>query len=165
MRLWKAWFDIRQRFFLCFVLVTLLMAPETVSVAVASAQAEAVAEAAGGNADASTVEAAEAFARMVGGWIDGNSHSVFSIVAIVLAVGGILSTGNARSNLMTLSLPARRGRWLAAQAFVVGLLLLILCAWEGLIMIATGWGMGLEVPEGQLLLAIILTSVSGGIWI
>ena len=39
MKLWKAWFDIRQRFILCVVLVTLLMAPEAVSVALSSAQA------------------------------------------------------------------------------------------------------------------------------
>ncbi len=165
MRFWKAWFDIRQRFVLCFVLVTLLVAPETVSVAVSSAQAGAVAEAAGANVEEGTLEAAEAYARMVGSWSGGDYHSVFSILAIVLAVGGILSTGNARSNLMTLSLPAKRGRWLSAQATVAGLLLLILCAWEAFIVIATGWGAGLDVPEGQLLLAIALTSISGAIWV
>ncbi len=68
MRFWKAWFDIRQRFVLCFVLVTLLVAPETVSVAVSSAQAGAVAEAAGANVEEGTLEAAEAYARMVGSW-------------------------------------------------------------------------------------------------
>jgi len=165
MKLWKAWFDIRQRFVLCVVLVTLLMAPEAVSVAVSSAQATAVVEATGPNAEAGTLEAAQAFTHMLDGWIRGNAHYIFAILAIVLAVGGILSTGNARSNLMTLSLPSKRGRWLTAQAAMAAVLLLALCAWEASIMACTGWFAGLEVPVGQLLLAVLLTSLSASLWI
>ena len=165
MKLWKAWFDIRQRFILCVVLVTLLMAPEAVSVALASARATAVAEATGPAAEPGTLEAAQAFTHMLEGWIRGNAHYIFSILAIVLAVGGILSSGNARSNLMTLSLPARRGRWLTAQATVAAILLLALCAWEASIMAVTGWLSGLEVPTGHLLVAVLLTAVSASLWI
>ena len=165
MRLWKAWFDIRQRFFLCFVLVTLLMAPETVAIAVSSAQASAVAEASGRNVEPETLDAAQAFTHQVEGWMSGNAHYIFAILAIVLAVGGILSTGNARSNLMTLSLPTKRGKWLTAQAAMASLLLLALCTWEASIMLFTGWGAGLDVPVGELLLAVLLTTLSASLWV
>lgn len=165
MKLWKAWFDVRQRFLLCVVLVTLLMAPEAVSVAVSSAGATAVAEAGGANVEPETLEASLAYGHMLDGWIRGNAHYIFSILAIVLAVGGILSTGNARSNLMTLSLPARRNRWLAAQALMTTLLVMALCAWEACIMAFTGWFTGLEVPLGRLSLAVLLTSLSASLWV
>lgn len=165
MRLWKAWFDIRQRFALCIVLVTLLMAPEAVQVAVSSAQASAVAEAVGPSAEADTLEAALAYTHMLEGWIGGNSHTIFAILGIVLAVGGILSNGNARSNLMTLSLPEKRRAWLTAQATMASLLLLALCAFEASIMAVTGWISGIPVPLGQLSLAVLLTSLSSALWI
>jgi hypothetical protein len=165
MKLWKAWFDIRQRFFLCVVLVTLLMAPEAVSIAVSSSGAAAAAEASGAMAEPETLEAAHAFGRMLEGWIGGNAHYIFAILAIVLAVGGILSTGNARSNLMTLSLPTKRSHWLTAQATMAALLTLTLCGWEATIMACTGWLTGLEVPLGRLLLAVVLTSLTASIWI
>jgi len=165
MKLWKAWFDIRQRFFLCVVLVTLLMAPEAVSVAVSSAGAASVAAAGAADAQPETLEASLAYGHMLDGWIRGNAYSIFSILAIVLAVGGILSTGNARSNLMTLSLPSKRNHWLTAQAAMTILLVLALCAWEACIMALTGWFTGLEVPLGQLSVAVVLTSLSASLWV
>jgi len=165
MRLWKAWFDIRQRFGLCVVLVTLLMAPEAVQIAVSSARAQAVAETVGPSTEPGTLEAALAYGHMLEGWIGGSAHYIFAILGIVLAVGGILSTGNARSNLMTLSLPARRGKWLTAQATMAAILLLGLCIWEAAIMAVTGWLTGLQVPLGQLCVAVLLTSLSSALWV
>jgi hypothetical protein len=165
MKLWKAWFDIRQRFWLCVVLVTLLMAPQAVEVAVSSAQARAVAEEVGSSAEPGTLEATLAYGHMLEGWIGGNAHTIFAILGIVLAVGGILSNGNARSNLMTLSLPARRGKWLMAQATMAALLLLGLCIWEAAIMAVTGWLTGLQVPLGRLCAAVLLTSLSSALWV
>lgn len=165
MKLWKAWFDIRQRFWLSVVLVTLLMAPQAVEVALSSARAVEAVEAAVPSAEPDILEATRAYTHMLEGWIGGNAHTIFSILGIVLAVGGILSHGNARSNLMTLSLPSRRKEWLMAQATMAALLLLGLCAWEAAIMAVTGWLSGLPIPLGQLSLAVLLTSLSSAMWI
>lgn len=162
MELWKAWFDVRQRFLLCVVLVTLLAAPQTIRLAVASTRPAPTATEAPSQA---APQPAAAFDTYIEGWLRGSAHMAFSILAVVLAVGGILSRSNARSNLMTLSLPLNRGRWLAAQAAMAALLLLALCAWEGSIILLTGWGFGLAAPAGTLALATLLSTVSATIWI
>ena len=165
MKLWKAWFEVRQKFYLAFILVTLLMLPTMVGTLVAASGPEEPAAGMTDEAGAAVPSAAEAFGRELDLWMAGETHIIFAVLAVVLAVGGILSLGNARSNLMTLSLPERRSRWLLAQAGVSALLVLALCAWETFILMATGWLAGFEVPESRLLLAILLTTLSAVAWV
>lgn len=165
MRLWKAWSEVRQKFFLTFVLVTLLIAPSVVASAVAASGAQAGESAQPGSGGQEAIEAAAAFSRELDGWLSGNAYYAFAILAVVLAVGGILSLGNARSNLLTLSLPGRRRSWLWAQAWVCTFLLFVLCAWEASFFVVTGWLTGLDVPEGRLFVGVILTTFAGALWI
>jgi hypothetical protein len=165
MKLWKAWFEIRQKFYLSFVLVTLLMLPTIVAAAVASLWPKASGEGLAEGASAGGPSAAEAIGHELELWMGGSAHIIFAVLAVVLAVGGILSLGNARSNLMTLSLPERRNRWLLTQAAVSALLVLALCLWEGSLLMVTGWLTGFDVPFGRLLVAILLTTLSAIIWI
>jgi len=158
MAYWKAWSDAKGKFYLCVVLVTLLMAPNTVAVAVRSSRA--VFETAGGAGPAT-----QAFAESVEGWIRGGAHLIFAILATVLGVGGIMATASERSNLMTLSLPVERGHWLRTQWLMSVLLVFALCLWECAIMVVTGWATGLPVPLGRLALATIITSLSASVWV
>lgn len=161
MRLWKAWSETRQKFVLSFVLVTLLMAPVMVTAALDASKAGSPESGVGEGG----LPASDAFSSELGTWMGGNLYYTFAVLAVVLAVGGILSLGNSRSNLMTLSLPGRRSSWLWAQSWVCALLVLGLCAWEAMIMMVTGWVAGLDVPEGRLAMAVLLTSFTGALWI
>ena len=163
MTFWKAWSDTRLKFYLCLVLVTLLLAPGTITIAVQSLQASR--EAAGGQVDSELLEGAEAFSRSVQGWIRGDAYLVFATLAVVLGVGGTMTLANARSNLMTLSLPERRHRWLVAQWAVAAALLLALCAFEAAFFVATGWITGLGAPVGDLLAATLVTTLAAAMWI
>jgi hypothetical protein len=162
MTFWKAWSDVRRKFFLCVVLVTLLMAPGTVVTAVRAGHASATPAV---GVDPAAQAAREAFQREVEGWIAGSAYTIFAVLAAVLAVGGITAQAGASSNLMTLSLPERRRRWMTAQAAVAALLLLALCLWEAAILAVTGWVSGLYVPTARLALAVLLTALSAAIWI
>jgi len=159
--LWKAWSEARYKFYLCVLLVTLLMLPEAISTAVASVKAGATAA----TPVPELPEAARSFERQLLGWINGGAQSIFATLAVVLAVGGTMTRANAYSNLMTLSLPLPRRRWLTGQWVVVSVLTLCLCAWEALIMTVTGVVAGLPVPVGQLALATLLTSASAVLWV
>jgi hypothetical protein len=161
MVLWKAWADARYKFYLCLLLVTLLMLPEAISTAVASVRAGATAT----TPVPDLPEAAASFQRQVSGWIAGGAHSIFAILAVVLGVGGTMTRANAHSNLMTLSLPLRRRRWLSGQWTVASGLTLCLCAWEAFILLITGLVAGLPVPVGQLALACVLTTASAVLWV
>lgn len=163
MTFWKAWFDTRRKFYLCVILVTLLMAPGTITLAVRSVQASRAATGAAVNPE--TEASIKAFSRSVEGWVQGDAYSIFSVLAIVLGVGGTMTLGNARSNLMTLSLPQRRARWLLAQWAVAVLLLLLLCAFEAIFFVVTGWISGLGTPTADLAMATVLTTLAAMIWI
>jgi hypothetical protein len=166
MALWKAWSDTRGKFYLSVVLVTLLMAPNTVAVAVRSARAAAqVGTADPAAPEAALLQASQAFARSVEGWMAGNAHFIFAVLATVLAVGGTMAAANKHSNLMTLSLPVERRHWLRTQGLVAALLVFALCGWEVFILLVTGLAFGLPVPIGQLALATILTSLSAAVWV
>ncbi len=159
--LWKAWSDARYKFYLCMLLVTLLMVPDAISTAVESVKAGATAT----TPVPERPDAALSFERQMSGWIHGGAHSIFAVLAVVLGVGGTMTRANAHSNLMTLSIPRRRRRWLTGQWIVASGLLLCLCAWEALIMAVTGLVAGLPVPVGQLVLATVLTSASAALWV
>ncbi len=166
MALWKAWSDTRGKFYLCVVLVTLLMAPNTVAIAVRSARAAAeVGALSAATSDAALLQASQAFSRSVEGWIGGNAHFIFAVLATVLGVGGTMAAANRHSNLMTLSLPVERGHWLRTQWLMSVLLVFALCTWEVAILLVTGWAFGLPVPLGRLALATILTSLSASLWV
>jgi hypothetical protein len=165
MTLWKAWFDVRRKFYLCVVLVTLLMAPGTVITAVQSRQASTRQAPVGQQAEPRVQDAAAGFRRHVEGWIEGDAYLIFAVLATVLSVGGITAQTTASSNLMTLSLPERRRRWMTAQAAVAALLLAALCLWEASILAITGWVSGLGVPTERLGLAVLLTAASAALWI
>jgi hypothetical protein len=166
MELWKAWSDISRRFYLCVLLVTLMAAPVTIRSAVQSARG---ATTAGEIAEPGHGPATEApggpFELLVTGWIHGDSYYVFAILAVVLGVGGTMTLGNAHSNLMTLSLPERRRRWLGAQWIVVSALVFLLVIWEALIFVLAGVIAGLSVPVGSLLVATLLTAFAAALWI
>ena len=114
MALWKTWTELRQRFYLCVILVTLMMAPQAIATAVTSARA-AAAEAIDEDLVAANQQARAAFGALVDNWIRGSAHGIFAILATVLAVGGTMSTSNSRTNLMTLSLPRKRSTWIFSQ--------------------------------------------------
>jgi len=165
MTLWKAWFDVRRKFYLCVVLVTLLMAPGTVITAVQSRRASTQPAAVGQSAGPEAQAAVAAFQRRVDEWIEGGAYFIFAVLAVVLSVGGITAHATASSNLMTLSLPERRRRWMTAHAAVAALLLVILCLWEASILAVTGWVSGLGVPLARLGIAVLLTAAAAALWI
>ena len=164
--LWKAWSDTSRKFYLCMLLVTLLMVPDAVTTAVESARAaNAAEEVVEATSDQVDEDATSSFERQVEVWTRGAAHSIFAILAMVLGVGGTMTRANAHSNLMTLSLPQPRRRWLTAQWIVASGLVLCLCAWEAFILAASGLVAGLSVPVGQLAIATVLTSASAALWV
>jgi hypothetical protein len=164
--LWKAWSDTSRKFYLCMLLVTLLMVPDAVSTAVESARAaKASEEVTVPPGDPAEEAATSSFERQIEIWTHGAAHSIFVILAVVLGVGGTMTRANAHSNLMTLSLPMPRRRWLMGQWTVATGLLFCLCAWEALILVVTGLVAGLPVPVGRLAIATVLTAASAALWV
>jgi len=144
--LWKAWFDIRYRFLLCAILVALLVGPGLVGSAFDSVNPDR-------------------FTRWVDGWMNGMEHFIFAVLAAVLAVGGTMTESNVRSNLMTLSLPVPRGRWLISQCTVVTLLVLCLALAVSVTIWLAGMLAGRDVRPGALLVAAILNAFAAALWV
>ncbi len=143
MTYWKAWFDTRYRFLLCAALLAITIAPGIVMAA----------------------QDAVTFSGWVEGWAGGMEQPPFAILAIVLAVGGTMTETNARSNLMTLSLPVPRGRWLLAQWIVVTLMVFCLALCMSLIMAVVGAVAGRSVPVTVLLGAFLLNGLAAALWV
>lgn len=155
---WKAWFDVRQRFFLVVALWMVLIGGTHVVSAVASTRSGAVAEDARG-------AAAHGFDASVTDWTTGQAQGTFSILAVLLAVGGLLGRPSGQSDLLTLSLPPSRSRWLRAQAGMALVLLLALGVLEVGTLVLTAVGFGLAVPLGPVLAGCLVTPLSAAIWI
>lgn len=170
MTFWKAWTDIRVRFYLSAVLVTLAVGPTLVISAVRSAQAAdatAVVAPQGGESgqmSAGAWSGAAAFPTAIGEWAHGSEHLLLSVLVMVLAVGGALSQANARSNLMTLSLPTARWRWLVSQWVVASLLVFALSLWISVMFAVLGTIFGLDIPWDVLALAWIASGFSAVMW-
>ena len=143
MTYWKAWFDIRFRFLLCAVLVAITMVPGIVGAA----------------------QDAETFGHWVDGWAGGMEQAPFAILAIVLAVGGTMTEANARSNLMTLSLPVPRRSWLVAQWIVATILVFCLALCMSVILAVAGIAAGRSVPVAVLLGAFFLNGFTAALWV
>jgi ABC-type transport system involved in multi-copper enzyme maturation permease subunit len=143
MTYWKAWSDTRYRFLLCAALLAITMVPGIVMAA----------------------GEAEGFRRFVDGWAHGMEQLPFAILAIVLAVGGTMTESNARSNLMTLSLPVPRARWLISQWIVVTLMVFCLAFSLSLIMAVAGAAAGRSVPVAVLFGAFVLNGLAAALWV
>ena len=143
MTFWKAWFDVRLRFVLCAILATVTFLPASFDAAVN----------------------AEGYGRIVEGWIGGMEYPVFATLVIVLGVGGTTTEANARSNLMTLSLPVPRSRWLVSQWLVATLLVFCLTAWILLLTGLAGILSGRSVPVAALLGAVVLNGFAAALWV
>ena len=173
MMLWKAWTDVRARFYLCAILMTLLIAPTVVVSAVHSASAAATAQGTPASPqetwpqdeESGGWQGLEAYSTAANDWAHGMEHVVLAILAVVLSVGGTLSQTNARSNLMTLSLPSPRWKWLVAHWIVMVALTLLLALWISVIFAGAGVMAGLPVPWKSLALAWIASGLSGALWI
>jgi hypothetical protein len=107
----------------------------------------------------------EEFDRNLEAWINGGEQILFATLAIVLAVGGTTTEVNARSNLMTLSLPTPRSRWLVSQWLVVTLLTFCLTMWIFLLVAMAGPLSGNPVPLGALLGAALLHAFVAALWV
>lgn len=165
MTLWKAWFDVRRRFYLCVVLITLLVAPHVMTAAVRAALGPTSQAAVDTRLVPEGQEPTSALHRAVEDWIAGRAYLTFAVLATVLSVGGITAQTTASSNLMTLSLPEHRRRWITAHAGLATLLVTLLCLWEVAIIAVAGWAAGVDVPVSRLAVAVLLTAASGSIWI
>jgi len=169
MAFWKAWIDVRSRFFLVLILWIVLVGETRLDAANSTVRAteEISAEEplAGMEADPDLQFQSYGYDRLVVDWTTGQGSGTFSILAILLAVGGVLGRASGRPDILTLSFPVPPTSWLWAQAGVAALLLLALGFLEGGSVILTAWGFGLEVPQGSILLACVLTPLSAAIWV
>lgn len=173
MKLWKTWFDLRLRFYLCAVLITLIVVPPMLESALharwQAEQAEAAAPPQSGEMESSDTEespeATNPYLTEIEVYVHGHEHIIFAILAVVLGVGGTMTQGQARSNLMTLSLPPRRREWLVAQWLTVAGLVTLLCLLTVTLIAVIGLVAGISVPLGALVVAALVNALAAIVWV
>jgi len=161
---WKAWFDVRLRFYLIFLLWIVLVGESRLDAALESVHARAVASQVAAP-DAPPSEPGYGFEAVIRDWTTGQAHGTFSILAVLLAVGGLLGRPSGRADLLTLSLPPTRARWLWAQAGMALLLLGAIALLEAASILITGLVFDLQAPLGSVLAECVLVPLSAAIWI
>lgn len=161
---WKAWFDVRQRFYLIFLLWIVLVGESRLDAALDSVHARSVA-ARTVEPDSPDAVSGSGFDGVIRDWTTGQAHGTFSILAVLLAVGGLLGRPSGRADLLTLSLPPRRARWLWAQASVALVLLGAIALLEAASILLTALLFGLRTPVGSVVAECFLVPLSAAIWI
>jgi ABC-type transport system involved in multi-copper enzyme maturation permease subunit len=123
MVLWKAWFDIRKRFYISFVFFLLIAGLHVAFFPLIK----------GMGADYQkdfNIQTNLEVTRLMNDYAYYTQRRWFeevernAIFAILLALGGVLTEARTRTILLTLSLPVKRRTWLIAQFFIVMALLL-----------------------------------------
>jgi hypothetical protein len=170
---WKAWFDVRGRFFLSLAIVTLLVLPQAIVFASRTLEANR-----GEPGDATAAQEAPADERrgqdergmmgwdgFVRAWYDESAGMIFAIMSVVLAVGGTVAESNARSNVLSLSLPVRRSRWLTARASMAILLTFALAAYVAVVLAAVALVFGHSFPMRIAVIGSLLVALSVVVWV
>jgi hypothetical protein len=170
---WKAWFDVRGRFFLSLAIVTLLVLPQAIVTASRTLEANR-----GERGDATAAQEAPADERrgqeesgmmgwdaFVRAWYNESAGMIFAILSVVLAVGGTMAELNARSNVLSLSLPVRRSRWLTAQASMAVLLTTALAAYVAVVLAVVALAFGQSVPVRIGFIGSLLVALSVVAWV
>jgi len=162
----KAWRDLRGRFLLCVFVVSVAVLPQTIISAVRGGQdvARSPEEEAAWSEGGSGRIVIPDFQTEVQRWFEGR-EALLVVLAVVLAVGGTMTEANTRTNLLILSLPRSRRRWLQGQAIVVMGMVLALAAWVAVLMAGVGLAFGEPIPWNILAPGIVTVTLGASIWI
>jgi ABC-type transport system involved in multi-copper enzyme maturation permease subunit len=119
MLLWKAWFDLRQRFYCSLVLMLVLLTVVITVYSILNSTKPPI--------NPSFQQSVQPYSLWIDqNWFGTNAHTCFCVMAIALALGGVPAEKRRGATLMTLTLPVKRRFWLAAHAGMTALLILVL---------------------------------------
>ncbi len=123
MLLWKAWFDLRPRFYCSLALMLVLLTVVITTYSLLNFTKPPI------NSDYQ--QSMQPYLKVYSLWIDrnwfgSNARTCFYVMVIALALGGVPAEKRRGATLMTLTLPVKRRLWLAAHAGMTALLMLIL---------------------------------------
>jgi ABC-type transport system involved in multi-copper enzyme maturation permease subunit len=164
MILWKIWFDLRYRFLIC---MTILMALVAMHIAIFPYIKEVGADWMSQNAQKQALSKLQTF-RDFGNYTDMQwfqNMQRFSLLAIVLSMGGILTERKARSIFVTLTLPVERRQWLLLQAGVVFVILFGMGLLSSILLFTGGIFLHHDYPFGHVIFGSILLTLTAMPWI
>jgi ABC-type transport system involved in multi-copper enzyme maturation permease subunit len=169
---WKLWFDLRMRFYMSLAVLLLVV---VLVIAGHSFLMGFV-----GQMDLAKIDMTlfpkqmrQEFQRLMtdyifyidSQWFKKNALSILSIMAILFALGGIQTERKKGSLLLTLSLPVERWRWIAMQAGISALLLLISTVISTMGILAGSLFIGKQYPVETALLQVLLVWLGCLQWI
>jgi ABC-type transport system involved in multi-copper enzyme maturation permease subunit len=142
---WKTWFDIRRRFWIALA-VACVAAGATV---VAWANLDRIVphlDLTPGDLRQLTSAVRDYRSWIAATWVDSSSGGLLGYLAIIVALGGILTEKRDGTLEMTLSLPVAPARWIVTHAGVVLALVAVIAGASGLILVIGGAAIGESYP-------------------
>ncbi|MCI0416160.1 hypothetical protein L0222_25580 [bacterium] len=164
MVLWKTWFDLRTRFFICLGLLILNVLSLIVffplfGTFLTRLKMEIPLE----QWKQIQAYASDYLLYMDAGWF--HKDETMAAFAVIFALGGIMTEAKTHTVLLSLSLPVLRRRWVLSHAVFAWMYIMILAAVASILIVLAGFVYGKSYPLTRALMQTFLMPLIAFPWI